>query len=109
MPVLQAQIDMQGGMLNANDKDYRTAYSYFYEAFSILSEMQDNVNATKALKYMVLCKIMQNLGDDLPAIFNSKQVHFPFAFALFLFLNKIWVVRHSRLTCVFLHNESSGR
>jgi len=73
LPTLQAQIDMQGGMLNANDKDYRIAYSYFYEAFTALSDLADNAGATKALKYMVLCKIMQNLGDDLPAIFNSKQ------------------------------------
>jgi 26S proteasome regulatory subunit N6 len=71
-PQLQAEIDMQGGTLNASDKDYRTAFSYFFEAFESFSQLGDDVEAAKALKYMVLCKIMQGLGDDLPVIFNAK-------------------------------------
>jgi 26S proteasome regulatory subunit N6 len=63
---------MQGGTLNASDKDYRTAFSYFFEAFESFGQLGDDVMAAKALKYMVLCKIMQGLGDDLPVIFNSK-------------------------------------
>jgi len=71
-PVIQAEIDMQGGTLNASDRDYRTAYSYFYEAFESFSQLGEDTNASKSLKYMVLCKIMQGLGDDLPLIFNAK-------------------------------------
>jgi len=71
-PLLQAEIDMQGGTLNASEKDYRTAFSYFLEAFESFSQLGDDMQASRALKYMVLCKIMQGLGDDLPIIFNAK-------------------------------------
>jgi len=33
VPLLQAEIDMVSGMISADEKDYKTAYSYFYETF----------------------------------------------------------------------------
>lgn len=65
-PLLQAQLDMQSGVLHAEDKDYKTGYSYFFEALEGLSS-QDDPKATSALKYMLMCKVMLNLVSSREA------------------------------------------
>lgn len=55
---------MQSGVLHSEEKDYKTAYSYFYETFEGYSS-QDDSKAVLALKYMLLCKIMLNLVSSL--------------------------------------------
>lgn len=64
-PKLQADIDNMGGVLLAADQDYKTAYSYFYEAFEAYNSLEDNAKAVKAFKYMLLTKIMSNNSDDV--------------------------------------------
>lgn len=63
-PLLQASLDIQSGIIHAEEKDYRTAYSYFYEAFEGYSS-QDDAKAVLSLKYMLLCKIMMNNASKI--------------------------------------------
>jgi len=70
-PSVQAGLDMQSGILHAEDKDYKTAFSYFYEALEAYSAQEDP-KAVLALKYMLLSKIMLNAVDDVASIPNGK-------------------------------------
>jgi len=74
-PHLQAALDLQSGVLHAEDKDYSTAYSYFFETFENMTA-QDDPSALTALKYMLLCKVMLNLvslsADDLQILFTVE-------------------------------------
>jgi tetratricopeptide (TPR) repeat protein len=72
-PNLQAGLDMQSGMLHAEDKDFNTSYSYFIEALEGYSSLDEGEKATAALQYMLLCKIMLNLVDDVTTLLGSKQ------------------------------------
>ncbi|KAF8835763.1 PCI-domain-containing protein [Paxillus ammoniavirescens] len=70
-PHLQAALDLQSGILHAEDKDYNTAYSYFFETFENMNA-QDDPGALNALKYMLLCKVMLNLPEDVTALLSVK-------------------------------------
>ncbi|XP_057434643.1 26S proteasome non-ATPase regulatory subunit 11 homolog [Lotus japonicus] len=70
-PAQQGAIDLQSGILHAEEKDYKTAYSYFFEAFESFNALEDP-KAVFSLKYMLLCKIMVNQADDVGGIISSK-------------------------------------
>lgn len=72
-PLMQAALDKMSGMLQAEDKDYKTAFSYFYEAFEGYSS-QDDEQAMPVLKYLLLSKIMLNLTDDVNTLLTHKTV-----------------------------------
>ncbi|KAI9568264.1 PCI domain-containing protein [Boletus coccyginus] len=70
-PHLQAALDLQSGVLHAEDKDYSTAYSYFFETFENMTA-QDDPAALTALKYVLLCKVMLNLPEDVASLLSVK-------------------------------------
>lgn len=56
----QAVVSAAGIIHAAEEKDWKTAYSYFFEAFEGYDSI-DSPRAITALKYMLLCKIVLNL------------------------------------------------
>lgn len=70
-PAQQGTIDLQSGILHAEEKDYKTAYSYFFEAFEAFNALEEP-RAVFSLKYMLLCKIMVSQADDVAGIISSK-------------------------------------
>ena len=77
--LLQSEIDMLSGIINAQEKDFKTAFSYFNEAFESLHQNHEKQRAIRALKYMLLAKIMSEQPKDVESIVNSKIVAMEYA------------------------------
>lgn len=73
---VQAELDLMSGIINAQDCDFDTSFSYFYESFENyqLQKEIDEVNSIKVLKYMLLCKIMVGKIDEVKLILKQKNV-----------------------------------
>jgi len=72
-PHLQSQIDLMAGTLCAEEKDYKTSFSYFYEAFEGYNTVGEPESAVLCLKYMLLSKIMLNQPEDVYSIIAGKS------------------------------------
>eukprot|EP01064_Diplonema_japonicum_P013421 TRINITY_DN2098_c0_g3_i1.p1 TRINITY_DN2098_c0_g3~~TRINITY_DN2098_c0_g3_i1.p1 ORF type:complete len:474 (+),score=138.23 TRINITY_DN2098_c0_g3_i1:47-1423(+) len=74
-PLTQAEIDMQSGVIAAEEKDFKVAYSYFFEAFEgYHCTGEHNVESEAALKYMLMCKILDGSIGDLSQVLQQKNV-----------------------------------
>ncbi len=69
-PLLQAEIDFMSGLIATDEKDYVTAYSYFYEVFEGYRSLNDP-NAAVAFKFMLFTKTMSRCNDDALSLINS--------------------------------------
>ena len=69
--VLQADIDLMSGILNCEEKDYRTGYSYFFEAHEGFNSIEDP-RALQSLKYMLMAKIMAKRPEDVHMLITNK-------------------------------------
>lgn len=71
VPTLQAQIDKISGLISADERDYKTAYSYFYETFECYRSMQEFEQAGSAFKFMLFSKIMDKHAQEALQLINS--------------------------------------
>jgi len=71
-PVLQADIEKTAGILHLAEKDYRIAYSYFYEAFEAFHQSGDQKAAQDTFQYLILSKIMQDSVDEANNIAEGR-------------------------------------
>lgn len=71
-PLQQAHLDLQSGILHAEERDFKTSYSYFLEAFDGYHSLE-HVQAAVALRYMLLCKIMLSAAEDVRSLVKGKM------------------------------------
>ena len=73
-------MDLLSGILYCEEKDHRTSYSYFLEAFEAYNVLYkqheregDWANATHCLRSMVLSKILNNQAHEVTALLSAKN------------------------------------
>lgn len=71
-PLNQAALDMQAGLLHAEELDFKTAFSYFIEALDNYVNSQHDPRGIQSLKYLLLCKIMMGQPEEVEVILNGK-------------------------------------
>jgi 26S proteasome regulatory subunit N6 len=64
---------MMSGLIACDEKDYTTAYSYFYETFEGYRSMNEQVLAANAFKFMTFSKIMNRQSQDCLSLISSSM------------------------------------
>eukprot|EP00771_Trimastix_marina_P004156 gnl/Trimastix_PCT/897.p1 GENE.gnl/Trimastix_PCT/897~~gnl/Trimastix_PCT/897.p1 ORF type:complete len:401 (+),score=109.72 gnl/Trimastix_PCT/897:52-1203(+) len=70
-PTLSSKMEMQSGLLHSEEHDYKTAYSYFYEAFESDDGMKQE-SAEGRLKYVLMCLVMLNKPDEVTQLTGGR-------------------------------------
>lgn len=71
-PLLQAELDEMSGVLQCEEGDNTTAFSYFLEAFDAYDKSTDP-RAVTCLKYMCLTKVLSYKAHEVPSILSNKS------------------------------------
>ena len=71
-PIIQASLDMQAGLLHAEEFDFKSSFSYFIEALDNYVNSQQDPRGIQSLKYLLLCKIMIGQPEEVEVILNGK-------------------------------------
>ena len=50
---------MQGGTLNAEEDDFNTAFSYFFEAYGGYADLDETVEGERSVKYVMERRIIK--------------------------------------------------
>jgi 26S proteasome regulatory subunit N6 len=72
-PLLQSDIDLITGIIYSDESDFKTAASYFYEAFETFNQNSMYKEGLQVLKYMIMCKIMLNATDEVTQLMTGKN------------------------------------
>ena len=71
-PHMQARLDFQSGMLYSQERDFKTAYSYFFEAYEAYDQINELPRSVESIKMMIMCKDMLNQPNDVAVFFTGK-------------------------------------